>query len=103
MEALRKNMQFEIDRLTAALADAEARMKVCLAYLPSNEFFFQSDSLAILQIIFYMIRKLWGLLTPSKTWNAKSTGCFKQKILGGGRSPKEEVPGRNRRTWNDRG
>lgn len=28
MEALRKNMQFEIDRLTAALADAEARMKV---------------------------------------------------------------------------
>ena len=28
LEALRKNMQFEIDRLTAALADAEARMKV---------------------------------------------------------------------------
>lgn len=27
MESLRKNMQFEIDRLTAALADAEARMK----------------------------------------------------------------------------
>lgn len=28
LENLRKNMQFEIDRLTAALADAEARMKV---------------------------------------------------------------------------
>lgn len=28
MESLRKNMQFEIDRLTAALADCEARMKV---------------------------------------------------------------------------
>ncbi|MDG6100299.1 hypothetical protein EXU34_22895, partial [Alteromonas sp. ZYF713] len=27
MEALRKNLQFEIDRLIAALADAEARMK----------------------------------------------------------------------------
>ena len=33
LEALRKNMQFEIDRLTAALADAEARMKVRYQFL----------------------------------------------------------------------
>jgi chromosome segregation ATPase len=33
MEALRKNLQFEIDRLTAALADAEARMKAEIARL----------------------------------------------------------------------
>ncbi|EJW70240.1 hypothetical protein WUBG_18853 [Wuchereria bancrofti] len=33
MEALRKNMQFEIDRLTAALADAEARMKAEISRL----------------------------------------------------------------------
>lgn len=33
MENLRKNMQFEIDRLTAALADAEARMKAEISRL----------------------------------------------------------------------
>jgi len=33
MEALRKNLQFEIDRLTAALADAEARMKAEISRL----------------------------------------------------------------------
>lgn len=33
IENLRKNMQFEIDRLTAALADAEARMKAEISRL----------------------------------------------------------------------
>jgi chromosome segregation ATPase len=33
LEALRKNMQFEIDRLAAALADAEARMKAEISRL----------------------------------------------------------------------
>ena len=33
LENLRKNMQFEIDRLTAALADAEARMRAEISRL----------------------------------------------------------------------
>lgn len=82
MEALRKNMQFEIDRLTAALADAEARMKVPLKRWISTEhyllyyqqfqiFFFNR----LASFVTISIDSLWGC------WGTKTGKNTKKNLL----------------------